>query len=119
MNSTWSALAEPNRLRIVELLRDAPLTVGEIADRLGLQQPQVSKHLRILSDAGLVEVHPIANRRIYKLRPDPLKELDFWLKSFRRVWDVRFDRMEDYLYELQENEKENEKDHPKDHENKN
>jgi DNA-binding transcriptional ArsR family regulator len=101
MNSTWSALAEPNRLHIVELLRDGPLTVGEIADRLELRQPQVSKHLRVLSDAGLVEVHPSANRRIYKLRTQPLKELDNWLDTFRRDWEEKFDLLDDYLNELQ------------------
>lgn len=99
--TTLTALAEPNRLHIVELLRDGPLTVGEIAERLRLQQPQVSKHLRVLSDSGLVEVHPSANRRIYKLRPHPFNELNTWLESFRRVWDERFDRLDDYLRELQ------------------
>ncbi|MFC5451546.1 ArsR/SmtB family transcription factor [Paenibacillus aestuarii] len=101
MNSTLTALAEPNRLHIVELLRDGPLTVGEIADRLGLQQPQASKHLRVLSEAGLVEVQPAANRRIYKLRPAPLQEMDRWLASFRNLWEERFDRLDDYLRELQ------------------
>jgi DNA-binding transcriptional ArsR family regulator len=102
MNATiFSALAEPNRLYIVELLRDGPLSVGEIADRLGLNQPQASKHLRILSNAGIVDVHAIANRRIYKLRPQPLIELDAWLESFRRVSDERFNRLDDYLSELQ------------------
>jgi DNA-binding transcriptional ArsR family regulator len=105
MNITFSALAEPNRLHIVELLGDGPLPVGEIAERLHLHQPQVSKHLRVLSDAGLVEVHPIANRRIYKLRTQSLKELDAWLESFRRVWDERFDLLDDYLHELQGKEK--------------
>ncbi|PRX41772.1 ArsR family transcriptional regulator [Planifilum fimeticola] len=100
-----SALAESNRLKIIELLRDGPRSVGEIATELGLRQPQVSKHLRVLSDAGLVEVHPIANRRIYKLRPQPLKELDDWLESFRRVWDERFDQLDDYLREVQAKEK--------------
>lgn len=98
--ATFSALAEPNRLNIVELLRDAPLSVGEIADRLGLNQPQVSKHLRVLRDAGLVEVHPTANRRVYKLRPQPLVELDAWLESFHHVWDERFDLLDDYLREM-------------------
>jgi DNA-binding transcriptional ArsR family regulator len=98
---TMSALAEPNRLHIVELLRDGPRPVGEIADRLRLHQPQVSKHLRVLSDSGLVEVHPIANRRIYMLRPQPLKELDIWLESFRRIWEERFDQLDAYLLELQ------------------
>ncbi|MES9685531.1 transcriptional regulator [Bacillus sp. AFS001701] len=101
MNSTLIALAEPNRLQIVELLRDGPLSVGEIAESLGLKQPQVSKHLRVLSEAGLVEVQPIANKRIYKLRPQPLKEMDSWIKSFRHVWEQRFDQLDDYLNKLQ------------------
>ena len=101
MNSTIIALAEPNRLQIVELLRDGPLSVGEIAEKLGLKQPQVSKHLRVLSEAGLVEVQPIANKRIYKLRPQPLKEMDSWIKSFRHVWEQRFDQLDDYLKKLQ------------------
>ncbi|WP_261303839.1 ArsR/SmtB family transcription factor [Paenibacillus andongensis] len=105
MNKTFSALAEPNRLHIVELLRDGPLTVGEIADRLELQQPQVSKHLRVLSDAELVEVQPAANKRIYKLQFQSLKELDGWLDSFRRMWEERFNRLDDYLQQLLEKEK--------------
>lgn len=105
MNKTFSALAEPNRLHIVELLRDGPLTVGEIADRLELQQPQVSKHLRVLSDAELVEVQPSANKRIYKLQFQSLKEMDGWLDSFRRMWEERFDRLDDYLQQMLEKEK--------------
>jgi DNA-binding transcriptional ArsR family regulator len=99
--TTLSALSEPNRLHIVELLRDGPLTVGEIAERLGLHQPQVSKHLRVLSDSGLVEVYPSANRRIYKLRSQPFKELEAWMEPYRRMWDERFDNLDDYLRELQ------------------
>ncbi len=105
MNKTFSALAEPNRLHIVELLRDGPLTVGEIADRLELQQPQVSKHLRVLSDAELVEVQPSANKRIYNLQFQSFKELDGWLDSFRRMWEERFDRLDDYLQQMLEKEK--------------
>lgn len=101
MKTTLSALAEPNRLHIVELLRDGPLTVGEIADRLGLGQPQASKHLRVLSEAGLVAVHPIANRRVYKLQPEPFNELDAWLDSFRRALNERYDRLDAYLQGLQ------------------
>jgi DNA-binding transcriptional ArsR family regulator len=101
MKSLWIALAEPNRLHMVELLREGPLTVGEIANRLGLHQPQVSKHLRVLDDAGIVEMQPIANRRIYRLRPEPFQELDAWLSSFRRIWDERYNRLDDYLRELQ------------------
>lgn len=102
--NVMSALAEPNRLQIVDLLRASPLTVGEIAERLGLRQPQASKHLRVLSEAGIVEVQAIANRRIYKLRPDPFKELDTWLESYRRMWEERYDRLDDYLLELQNKE---------------
>ncbi|MFX3633171.1 MAG: ArsR/SmtB family transcription factor [Candidatus Pristimantibacillus sp.] len=99
--SVMSALAEPTRLQIVELLRDNPLTVGEIAERLQLRQPQASKHLRVLSEAGIIEVQAVANRRICKLRPDPFKELDAWLESYRRMWEERYDRLDDYLKELQ------------------
>ena len=102
MKTLWTALTEPHRLHIVELLRDGPLTVGEITERLGLQQPQVSKHLKVLSEAAIVEVQPQANRRIYRLRREPFQELETWLHSFRRLWEERFDRLDDYLLELQE-----------------
>ena len=102
MKTLWTALTEPHRLNIVELLRDGPLTVGEITERLGLQQPQVSKHLKVLSEAAIVEVQPQANRRIYRLRREPFQELETWLQSFRRLWEERFDRLDDYLLELQE-----------------
>jgi DNA-binding transcriptional ArsR family regulator len=100
-----SALAEPNRLHIVELLREGPLTVGEVADRLRLRQPQASKHLRVLLEAGIVELQAVANRRIYKLRPEPFKELDAWLDSYHHVWNDRYDILDAYLQELQEKEK--------------
>ncbi|MGH9455838.1 MAG: ArsR/SmtB family transcription factor [Terriglobia bacterium] len=106
MLTILSALAEPNRLHIVELLRDRPRPVGEIAERLGLRQPQVSKHLRVLSDAGFVEAHPVAQQRIYQLRPEPFHELDTWLASYRHVWDARFDRLEAYLRDVQHQEPE-------------
>src|SRR5438034_2715139 len=101
MQATFSALAEPNRLEIVQLLRRKPLPVGEIAARLELGQPQGSKHLRVLSEAGLVQVHPVAQQRIYALRPEPLRELDLWLEQFRRSWEDRFDRVDDVLRELE------------------
>jgi len=104
MKTLWTALTEPNRLHIVELLRDGPLTVGEITERLGLQQPQVSKHLKVLSEADIVEVQPEANRRIYKLRREPFQELEDWVQSFHRLWEERFDRLGDYLLELQASE---------------
>ncbi|EFH85431.1 ArsR/SmtB family transcription factor [Ktedonobacter racemifer] len=101
MKTLWTALTKPNRLQIVELLRDGPLTVGEITERLELHQPQVSKHLKVLSEADIVEVQPQANRRIYQLRREPFQELEAWLHSFRRLWEERFDRLDDYLLELQ------------------
>lgn len=101
---TFSALAEPNRLSIVELLRDGPLPVGAIAQQLELNQPQTSKHLRVLSDAGLVEVQPAANKRIYKLRPQSLQQLNEWSETFRSMWEQRFDNLEAYLKELQKQE---------------
>lgn len=108
--TTLSALAEPNRMNIVELLLQGPCTVGEIADRLDIRQPQASKHLKVLNEAGIVEVHVDANRRIYNLRPEPFQELDEWLAAYRKLWEERFDRLEDYLRELQaqaKNEKDN------------
>ena len=102
MQNTLSALAEPNRMQIVELLRRKPLAVGEIADRLRLRQPQVSKHLRVLSEAGVVEVHAVAQKRIYSLRAQPFKELDAWLERYRRTVDERFDRLDEILREQKE-----------------
>lgn len=99
--TTLSALAEPNRLRIVELLRSGPLTVGEIANRTHLKQPQASKHLKVLLEAGIVDVLPEANRRIYRLRPEPLREIDEWLKPFRIMWEERLDQLAAYLKQMQ------------------
>jgi len=99
--TTLSALAEPTRLQIVELLREGPLTVGEIADRLHIRQPQASKHLKVLHESQIVEVHPEANRRYYKLRSEPLQEMDHWLETFRSMWEDRLNRLEDYLQEIQ------------------
>jgi DNA-binding transcriptional ArsR family regulator len=98
--TTLSALAEPNRLRIVELLRDNPYPVGEIARRLIIRQPQVSKHLRVLSEAGLVEVRPVAQQRIYQLQPEPFQELDGWLETFKKVWEERLDSLDEYVQEM-------------------
>jgi DNA-binding transcriptional ArsR family regulator len=100
-NTLLQALSEPNRLRIVELLREGPLTVGELTDRLQLRQPQVSKHLRVLHESGIVEMHAEANRRIYKLRPDPFQDLHAWLESYRSIWEEKFDRLDSYLQQLQ------------------
>ena len=100
-----SALAEPNRLRIVELLREGPRPVGEIAARLELRQPQVSKHLRVLTDAGLVEVHPSAQQRIYRLRSEPFQALEAWLETYRNFKNESYDRLDEHLQALQAKEK--------------
>ena len=102
---TLQALAEPNRFQIVELLRDGPRPVGDMVHRLGLRQPQVSKHLRVLSDAGLVDVRVDAQRRIYALRAAPLKELEVWIERYRRVWEGNFQRLDGVLEELKAKEK--------------
>jgi DNA-binding transcriptional ArsR family regulator len=90
-------LAEPRRVAILDLLRDGELPVGELVNRLGLSQPAVSKHLRVLKDAGLVEARVDAQRRLYRIRPEPLAELDDWLAPYRRLWAAHLDRLEEHL----------------------
>jgi len=98
---TFAALAEPNRFRIVELLRAGARTVTEIALRLELGQPQVSKHLRVLKQAGLVAVEPRAQQRVYDLRPQPLRAMHDWLDRYRQLWDARFHALDQLLVEMQ------------------
>src|SRR5262245_25327090 len=90
-------LAEPRRIQILDLLRDRERPVGELVDRLGVSQPAVSKHLRVLRDAGLVEARADAQRRLYRIRPEPLAELDEWLASYRELWTTHLDLLEDHL----------------------
>jgi DNA-binding transcriptional ArsR family regulator len=97
MASTFEVLAEPTRRRILDLLRDGERSVGELVDRLTLSQPGVSKHLRVLRDAGLVEVRVEAQRRWYGLRPEPLTEVDAWLEPYRRLWAQHLDALERHL----------------------
>jgi DNA-binding transcriptional ArsR family regulator len=92
-----TALAEPNRLRIIELLRERPHPVGEIAERLNLLQPQTSRHLRILAEAGVVSGERQAQSRVYQLLPAPFRSLETWLDSFAHVWEERFERLDDVL----------------------
>ncbi len=101
MLETLKALAEPHRFQIVELLRSGPRPVNDMVHRLRLPQPQVSKHLRVLSDAGLVDVRVAAQRRIYTLRPAPLQQLDVWLARYRQIWESNFQRLDVLLGELQ------------------
>ena len=99
--ATFAALGEPNRLEIVELLRRRPFSVGGIADALGLRQPQVSKHLKVLRDAGVVDVEPAARRRIYFLAPATFEELGDWVGSFDALWEERLDSLGDVLAAMQ------------------
>ena|SRR5947209_5899452 len=101
MLETLRALAEPSRLQIIDLLFREPLPVGAVAERLGIRQPQASKHLRALSDAGVVEVRPEAQRRIYALRPQSFQEIDRWLERYRSLFEEQFDRLDAVLEELQ------------------
>jgi DNA-binding transcriptional ArsR family regulator len=105
MLEMFVALAEENRYRIVELLRGGPLPVKRIGARLRLNQPQVSKHLRVLKDAGLVDVEPHAQHRVYELRGEPLRDMHDWLERYRRVWDQRFDRLNTVVVDLVKKEK--------------
>lgn len=95
--AVFSALAEPGRLQIVELLRVNSLPVGEIADATGIRQPQVSKHLKVLAGCGIVGVEPQARQRIYHLEPEPFDRIADWLASFERLWDTRLDSLAGYL----------------------
>ncbi len=105
---TFRALGEPSRLRIVELLRNGPLSVGEIADTLAIRQPQVSKHLRVLAEAAIVAVEPIERRRIYHLEAEPFEEIGEWVDSFERLWSTRLDSLDAYLNSLAEKRNEDE-----------
>jgi DNA-binding transcriptional ArsR family regulator len=99
MATTFEVLAEPTRRRILDLLRQRPRPVGELVDLVGISQPGVSKHLRVLRDARLVRVRPEAQRRVYELDPAPLAEIDAWLGPYRRLWSERLDALERHLDE--------------------
>jgi len=97
VQSVFEIIAEPNRRAILGLLVSAEQSVGEIERRLRIPQPAVSKHLRVLRDAGLVESTVDAQRRLYRLKPEPLEELDAWLAPFRRFWSAHIDALERHL----------------------
>jgi DNA-binding transcriptional ArsR family regulator len=97
MAATLQVIAEPRRQEILDLLRAGELPVGELVRQLGLSQPLVSKHLRVLKDAGLVQVRGDAQRRLYRIRPEPLAEVDAWLAPYRALWTARLDRLEQHL----------------------
>lgn len=95
--TTFAALSDPSRLQIVELLRERPFPVGDMAEALSIRQPQVSKHLGVLRGAGFVAVEPVSRRRIYHLRAEPFAEIGSWVDSFERLWDVRLDALGTFL----------------------
>lgn len=97
MESAFAIIAEPNRRAILTLLASSERSVGELEQRLRMPQPSVSKHLRVLRDAGLVESRVDAQRRVYRLRPESLAEVDSWLAPFRRFWSAHVDKLERHL----------------------
>ena len=97
MESIFEVVAEPNRRAILSLLVASQQSVGDIERRLRMPQPTVSKHLRVLRDAGFVEATVDAQRRLYKLKPEPLQEVDDWLAPFRRFWSAHLDALERHL----------------------
>src|SRR5512142_1239296 len=97
MESSFAIIAEPNRRAILSLLASSERSVGELERRLRLTQTSVSKHLRVLREAGLVESRVEAQRRVYRIRPGPLMEVDAWLAAFRRFWTAHLDALERHL----------------------
>ena len=97
MESVFEIIAEPNRRAILSLLVSSQQSVGEIERQLGMSQPAVSKHLRVLREAGFVESTVDAQRRLYRLRPGPFQEVDTWLAQFRQVWSAHLDALERHL----------------------
>ena len=102
MGSAFAIIAEPNRRTILSLLASSERSVGEIERRLRLPQTSVSKHLRVLREAGFVEARVDAQRRVYRLRPDSLREVDAWLAPFRRFWTTHVDRLERHLDRMEQ-----------------
>ena len=100
--SVFAIVAEPNRRAILSLLASSEQSVGDIERRLGMPQPSVSKHLRVLRDAGVVESMVDAQRRLYRIKPEALQELDDWLAQFRRFWSVRVDALERHLDRMEQ-----------------
>ena len=97
MESSFGIIAEPNRRAILSLLASSDRSVNEIEHQLRMSQPSVSKHLRVLRDAGFVEARVDAQRRVYRIRPEPLMEVDAWLATFRRFWSAHVDALERHL----------------------
>ena len=105
MESSFAIIAEPNRRAILGLLASSERSVGEIERRLRMPQTSVSKHLRVLRDAGFVESRVDAQRRLYRIRPEPLMEVDAWLAQFRRFWAAHVDALERHLDRMEQSAK--------------
>lgn len=105
LESSFTVVAEPNRRAILSLLLSSERSVGELERELHLSQPSVSKHLRVLRDAGFVESRVEAQKRLYRLRPEPLRELDEWLAPFRSFWSKHVDALEQHLDRMAADEK--------------
>jgi DNA-binding transcriptional ArsR family regulator len=99
---SWTALTDPHRRAVLELLRQRPHAVSELVDALGLTQPATSKHLRVLREAGFVRVERDAQRRVYTIDPEPLAELDRWLAPYRQLWNTQLDALGRHLDETDE-----------------
>ncbi len=97
METVFEIIAEPNRRAILSLLVSSEQSVGEIERQLGMSQPTVSKHLRVLREAGFVEATVDAQRRLYRLKPEPFQQVDDWLSQFRRFWSTHIDALERHL----------------------
>ena len=102
VDTVFNIIAEPNRRAILSLLVTSEQSVGEIERELGMSQPAVSKHLRVLRDAGFVEASVDAQRRLYRLRPEPLMEIEAWLAPFRRFWSTHLDALERHLDRMEQ-----------------
>lgn len=102
MESSFAIIAEPNRRTILSLLASSERSVGEIERRLRMPQTSVSKHLRVLREAGFVEARIEAQRRVYRLRPEPFKEVDAWLATFRQFWTPHIDKLERHLDRMEQ-----------------
>jgi DNA-binding transcriptional ArsR family regulator len=100
MESTFAIIAEPNRRAILSLLASCERSVGDIEENLSLSQPSVSKHLRVLREAGFVQSRVDAQRRLYRINPEPLREIDAWLAPFRRFWSTHVDALERHLDQM-------------------
>ena len=111
-SDAFTAIAHPVRRKLLDRLAEREQSVNELAAHFSISRPAISQHLKVLLDAGLVSVRREGRERIYQLQPEPLRELDVWLNSYRRLWAARLDRLDDYLQELQAKERRDDREEP-------